>query len=129
MSAPLLRKELREQRPVLFFGLFLVALDLVSLGLSEAPDLRPLAVTLAPALHESWRVTLFLLAFALATGLLRREEDEGTLEFLDALPVTRTRLFLVKVAVAVPVLMAYPVCTAVLQAVQQLASRTSLAGV
>ena len=45
MRLPLLRKELREQRPFLLLGLFLVALECVSLVLLHSPDLRPLATT------------------------------------------------------------------------------------
>ncbi|HET9452000.1 MAG TPA: hypothetical protein VFO83_14010, partial [Aggregicoccus sp.] len=51
---------------------------------------------------------------------------EGTLEFLDALPVTRARLFAVKLAVALPVVLVYPVGADVLQFLLHAASRTSL---
>jgi ABC-type transport system involved in multi-copper enzyme maturation permease subunit len=123
---PLLHKELREQRPFLFLGLFFVAMDVLDLLLLRSPDLLPLALTVRGEGDEGTRVMLLLLSFALSAGLLTRERDEGTLEFLDALPVTRSRLFWAKVAVALPVLMVYPVGVALLQGLQQAASRTSL---
>jgi ABC-type transport system involved in multi-copper enzyme maturation permease subunit len=51
----------------------------------------------------------FVLVFALASGLLVREFDEDTMEFLDSLPVSRSRLFFVKVSVALSVLMLFVV--------------------
>jgi hypothetical protein len=49
-----------------------------------------------------------VLAMALALTLLPRERDEGTLEFLDALPCTRGRVFAAKALAGVLILGLYP---------------------
>src|SRR5207245_3266931 len=54
------------------------------------------------------------------------EDDEGTLGFLDGLPITRARVFLTKFTVAIGVLLIYPVGRLLLLVIQHLVSRDSL---
>jgi ABC-type transport system involved in multi-copper enzyme maturation permease subunit len=124
VNAPLWRKELREQRFFAFFGLVLVALDFVDVALSQ-PDANALGHTFA---RISDGLTWFgsLAAFAIGTGLLAREVDENTLGFLDGLPVSRARIFSVKLGTALAVLMVYPLAHLGLQAGLHLLSRGSL---
>ena len=50
----------------------------------------------------------WLIAFAIGTGLGPREGEEGTLAFLDGLPLGRSRVFLVKHAVTCALLLLGP---------------------
>jgi hypothetical protein len=124
VSAALVKKELRDQRPFLALGLVLCCFDLAE-TLLDFPD----TTTLGHSFHELTDFSsqlLLVLAFAVGTGLLVREQDEGTLRFLDGLPVTRLRLFATKLAVAVGVLLVYPAARTALAAVLHLLSRSSL---
>ena len=94
MMGTLLRKELRSLRPFLGLVLFVEALSAVDELTTRQPDLRPLAVTIGEdiASASESRYLMFILSLALAAGLLVREHDEGTLEFLDSLPLSRSRV-------------------------------------
>jgi ABC-type transport system involved in multi-copper enzyme maturation permease subunit len=124
VTKSLLRKELRSIAP--FFGLvlFFNALSWIFILLTEFPDQFPLSKILKP--EEGGEIVPFALAFALASGLLVRERDEGTLAFLDALPVSRVRMFWVKVGLALSVLTLLPLSDFILKAAIHALSRTSL---
>ena len=94
---PLLHKELRALLP--FAGMFLVlgSLNVLSSLFSEFLDMKSLARLVNHAVKNGDPdVPAFVAAFALGLGLLVRERDEGTLEFLDALPCSRARIFSAK---------------------------------
>jgi hypothetical protein len=55
-----------------------------------------------------------LLSFAMGSGLLARELEDGTLAFLDGLPVRRSEVFLSKLAVAGACLFGYAMATPLL---------------
>lgn len=120
----LLRKELRELRPFLLLGVFLLALDLVE-WFTEQLDMQPLAVNIGET-SQALAVLMFFIAFAAGTGLLVREMDDRTLAFLDGLPVSRARVFGAKILVAAMVLLVYPVGHLLMLVVQHLISRESL---
>lgn len=124
---PLLAKELRSAWPFLALVFFFAALNWVFVLLAEYPDQQPLSKLLGDDNRTNTQVVTFLMAFALAAGLLVREQDEGTLGFLDALPVSRTRVFLAKVLVALGVLWFLPLCDFAFNATFHALSRTSLA--
>ena len=126
VNRPLLRKELRDQHPFVLIGLALIALDLFE-AFTRQIDRQPLGDHF-PGLAGPATAFQVLVGFAVGTGLLTREDDEGTLGFLDGLPVTRARLFIVKVFVALGVLLIYPAAHLLLLAVQQIVSRDSLNG-
>lgn len=117
-------KELRSLRPFLGLVLFFILLSAANLGLSEFPDQYPLSKILEPS--EGDQVITFVVAFALAAGLLVRERDEGTLAFLDALPVSRAKIFTCKVVLALAVLWLMPLSDFILKAAVHAWSRTSL---
>jgi hypothetical protein len=123
VSWALIRKELRDQRAFAFFGVALLIYDLVDMVLGQfdlfrlGKEVRQLSV---------FAVFQLLLSFAMGTGLVIREIDDGTLSFLEGLPVTRSRLFFTKLATAVLVLLIYPCSSFILMAAQHLASRQSL---
>lgn len=121
----LLRKELRALRPFLALVLLFVVLDLAFFLFSEMPDQYSLARLFGPD-HEGDQQLNFILAFALTAGLLVREKDEGTLSFLEALPVTRRRIFFSKFFLAFLVIGILPVVDGFLHASVYLWSRTSL---
>ncbi|HTQ36849.1 MAG TPA: hypothetical protein VMH77_07420 [Steroidobacteraceae bacterium] len=118
----LLRKEFRELRPFLWFGIFLLLLDLVDWF---RLDMKPLAVSIGDT-DRGLAMLLFLMAFAAGTGLVVREMDDRTLAFLDGLPVSRARVFTVKILVAASVLLLYPAGYMLMLVAQHLISRQSL---
>lgn len=125
MNAALLKKELRDQRPFLALGIVLSCFD-VAETLLDFPDMLTLGRSF-PQLTDFASQLLLVLAFAVGTGLLVREQDDGTLRFLDGLPVTRLELFVTKLCVAVGVLLVYPAVRTAEAAVLHLISRHSLA--
>src|SRR5687768_2524166 len=98
MTGALIRKELGELRP---WAILSIVLGLSELGaqLFEQVDMQSTQVTIALLSAMNARV-YWLIAFAIGTGLGTREAEDGTLAFLDGLPVSRTRVFWVKQAVA-----------------------------
>jgi ABC-type transport system involved in multi-copper enzyme maturation permease subunit len=124
MSHPLLRKELRSLAPFLGLVLFFNLLSWAEPLVTKFPDQYPLAKLLSH--DEGDQVLLFLVAFALASSLLVRERDDGTLAFLDALPISRTRIFFTKTALALGVLWLVPLSDLVQKATLYYWSRNSL---
>ena len=120
----LLRKELRALFP--FLGLVLVIYGLwwAELLLNDFPD--QIATSKMLEYSEGGEVVLFLLVFSLATGLLVREHDEGTLSFLDGLPLTRGQVFASKLAAGLGILSLMPICDLVTNCAIWLCSHTSL---
>lgn len=124
MTGPLVRKELRELRPWIVLGLVFTALDVVD-DLFDRPVLRALGDSFS-SLSDASVGFLWVLAFAIGTTLGTREQDDGTLAFLDGLPVTRHRVFLVKWLVAAAALFTWPVLRGGLAIASHLAARGSL---
>jgi hypothetical protein len=120
----LIWKELRSLKPFLALVFFFIALSAVNVALTEYPDQYPLSKILEA--NEGDEVITFIVAFALASGLLVREREEGTLAFLDALPVSRTQIFVCKVLLALAVLWLMPLSDLLIKAAVHAWSRTSL---
>lgn len=100
------RKELRGLRPFVALAIAFSAFELLELCFSQV-DQKPLVVTFWKG-RDAAGIFLALLAFAVGTGLATRERDEGTLAFLDGLPLARSRVFFTKVLVALAVVLLYP---------------------
>lgn len=122
----LCRKEFRSIRPFLFLVVGFGLLDPLFVLLSHYPDQADLGGWLDREAQWEAHLMMFFFGIALAAGLLVREHDEGTLAFLDALPLSRTRIFVAKVVVALSVLSVFPVLNVVSAAVFHGLSRTSL---
>lgn len=107
MIGALVRKELRELLP---WGVLMGALAIseIAVLLVEQIDMLPLGSTF-PSLNNAETILYWFAAFAIGTGLVTRERDDGTLGFLDGLPVSRTRVFLVKCAVMLALVLVAPV--------------------
>jgi len=120
----LIRKELRSLAPFAGLLLFFQFLSLAEILVTEFPDQYPFSKLVNESASDQW--FLFVVAFGLASGLLVRERDEGTLSFLDGLPVSRARVFFGKFAVALAVLWLAPLSDFVLSAALFTWSRTSL---
>ena len=94
---PLLAKELRALRPFGVLFIVLGSLNVLSAMFSDFLDMKSLAHLVNASVRDADAdVPAFLAVFALGVGLLVRERDEGTLEFLDALPCGRRDIFLAK---------------------------------
>jgi hypothetical protein len=124
MIRSLLRKELRSLAPFLGLVLFLIALNWADEFVTKYPDQHALSKLMEHDRAE--HVMLFAFAFALAAGLLVRERDEGTLSFLDALPVSRAQVFACKALPALAVLWLIPLSDLVLKVLLHHWSKTSL---
>ncbi|HEX7235905.1 MAG TPA: ABC transporter permease, partial [Gammaproteobacteria bacterium] len=126
MNAALFRKELRDLLP---WGVLSLAFGLGNVVqlLLEQVDSTPLGQTFF-LLNRENVVLYWLIAFAIGTGLAIREHDDRTLAFLDGLPVSRSRVFLVKCAVMAALVMVGPLLEIVAMAALHLLSRASLDG-
>jgi hypothetical protein len=126
MTAGLVRKELRELRPILVVAAFLLFLDCLEWLIQRSSSSRGAVATELSDFGPSLAAMLFVLAFAVGTGLLVREIDDRTLAFLDGLPIGRGRVFGTKVATAAGVLLLYPVGHVLMLMGQHLLERQSL---
>jgi hypothetical protein len=128
MIRPLVAKEVRDQRPFLWLALFFIALEVLSTLWTEPLGLLPYAESFELRFKPDGDLSLltFVLAFALGCGLLVREQDDRTLEFLDALPTSRWTLFWVKLLVALATVLVYPLGTTLWVIGLHALSRTSL---
>ncbi|MCY1080327.1 ABC transporter permease [Archangium lansingense] len=127
MIRPLVAKEVRDQRPFLWLALFFVALDVLSDLWTEPLGFAPYADTFERFEPDGdLSLMTFVLTFALGCGLLVREQDDRTLEFLDALPTSRWTLFWVKLLVALATVLVFPLGTTLWMIFHQVVSRTSL---
>jgi ABC-type transport system involved in multi-copper enzyme maturation permease subunit len=95
----LLRKEWLALRPFAFLLLALFLFGVVYSLSSEYIDRYSMWHQFVPD-TESVLIMVFVLSIVVALGLLVREKDEGTLLFLDALPVSRASVYLAKWVVA-----------------------------
>ena len=122
------RKEFRSAGPFLGLVIALFCLDAIVLCWTSLPNALPLAETYRDYVASGAEATLtyFVLVFAMASGLLVREYDEGTMEFLDALPVSRSRVFVVKVTIAILILVLLVVLDLFLGVALHALSRNSL---
>ena len=120
----LLWKEARSLVPFMALVLFFSLLSWVELFFVKFPDQYPLHELIRD--NDTGAVMSFVIAFALASGLLMRERDDRTLDFLDALPVSRVQIFLAKFALALGALWLMPLSDLVFRIVVYYWSRTSL---
>lgn len=129
MIRELVRREARAQLPFFFFLVALEALNLWFGLLAKQPDLesaREILAAVTPSGAALDTILTFVLCFGLGSGLLVRELDDRTIEFLDGLPVSRSAIFAVKVLVGAGLVAVFPLCDAALAAVQTVLARTSL---
>jgi hypothetical protein len=126
MKRVLLAKEWTGMRPFVWLLVVLLLLDLIELGAADLQDLHRTHTLLGATSWIEDAVLSLLLAFAMGSGLLAREVEDGTLAFLDGLPVRRLDVFLAKLAVAWSCLFAYAVATPVLGGLLHLLLRHSI---
>ena len=124
MRRALLLKELRSLRPFLYIILALLLLDTVDALLSPL-GARTFMERLA-SLSDELAMLQIVLGFALGSTLLTREIDDGTLNFLDGLPMTRRAIFAAKIAAAMLVLSLLPAGLLLLNGALHAATRGSL---
>jgi hypothetical protein len=107
MNGALLRKELRDLLPWGGLAVALAVAELAFLLIGQI-DMLPLGATFV-MLNEGSVIFYWFVAFAIGTGLAVREQDDGTLSFLDGLPVSRTHVFLVKCAAMLALVLLAPI--------------------
>ena len=124
MKGALFNKEMRSLRPFLFVVLAMVLLDIIDAFLTpfEAQSFPDRLATLSSELS----ILQILLGFVLGSSLLVREIDDGTLNFLDGLPLTRSAIFVAKMQAAMLVLIILPLGELLLNVALHLATRESL---
>lgn len=105
--ATLLKKELRALRPYAVLAGVLMLISVLDDVFTKS-SLRALSATFSSVAAMPLPLIYGLIALALGTGISVKERDEGTLAFLDALPVTRTQVFFTKLLAALLVLIAFP---------------------
>ncbi len=101
----LILKEVRGLKPWVGLAVLLSLFGLVLTLGTEFPDEQ----TFDPSKFlgeevEAAIITMLLITVLTGAGLLVNEEENGTLLFLDGLPLSRTRIFLAKIAAAIIVL-------------------------
>lgn len=114
MKRVLIAKEWAGMRPFAWLLVVLVLLDLLELATG---DLYAWHRSFTLFAGTRWTESAFLsllLSFAMGSGLLARELEDGTLAFLDGLPVRRSEVFLSKLMVAGACLFVYAAATPVL---------------
>jgi ABC-type transport system involved in multi-copper enzyme maturation permease subunit len=124
MKRALLFKELRCLRPFLFLAMALLLVDIIEkllLPLEAQSFSRSLSDLPAELIFSQ-----IALGFALGSGLLAREIDDGTLNFLDGLPLTRGAVFTAKIKAAMLVLGVYPLGLILFHVLLHLLARESL---
>ena len=127
MMRALLAKELRALRPLACCIAGMLVLTLLYTFATELPDAKPLD-------PQKWLrddrmgafVTLALFGLMIGAGSLIQESEEGTLRFLDGLPLSRTRLFAAKVLAAFAVIALVPVLGLSTDSILGWISRSSL---
>ena len=124
MNAVLFRKELRELRPWGFLSIAVGLGDLIA-SLATQVDMRPLGETRF-VLQDGGAFVFWFMAFAIGTGLTTREQDDGTLAFLDGLPVSRTHVFYTKCIVMFALVLLAPLARFLTIIALHLLSRGSL---
>lgn len=97
-TCALLLKELSGIRSLIVLGVVLLFVSFASTAATGFLDETGIGELLEDAPFTA--VVLAVLAAITAGGLLVRERESGTLDLLDALPVTRSRVFWVKWCVA-----------------------------
>ncbi len=97
--AMLFAKELRGLRPYFLLVAVLFALSIGSELVGNFPDAMPLKPLVWLDEPRFGAVMVLVVVSVMTTaGLLVNEAEQGTLTFLDGLPVSRSRVFLAKVA-------------------------------
>lgn len=124
MNAALLRKELRDLMPWGILGVALGVSHIVEQALTQV-DLAPLGRTFY-LLNDFHVVAYWFIAFAIGSGLAVREHDDRTLGFLDGLPVSRSRVFAVKLCVMALFVLVGPLIELATNATMHLLSRGAL---
>ncbi len=102
----LYRKELRALWPMLALCTFVISGDFVFRPFTERLDENAFTDVALIAPGDGMMLGFFvaILAFMMAYASFPREHDEGTIEFLYALPITRRGIFLAKTAAGVTML-------------------------
>jgi hypothetical protein len=124
MNRTLVRKELRELLPYCVLSLVMGFAGITG-ELAKQVDMRPLQVTF-DQLEGTGPFVFWILGFAIGTGLTTREQEDGTLAFLDGLPVGRSTIFFTKCAVMIAIVLLAPVVNALSIVAMHLLSRGSL---
>lgn len=111
MKRVLLAKEWAGMRPFAWLLVVLVLLDLLELVAGDLETWHRKFTLFTGSRWTESAVMSLLLSFAMGSGLLARELEDGTLAFLDGLPVRRSEVFLAKLTVAGACLFSYAMAT------------------
>jgi hypothetical protein len=107
-------KEWAGMRPFAWLLVVLFLLDLLELAAGDLQTWHRSFTLFSGSRWTESTVMSLLLSFAMGSGLLTRELEDGTLAFLDGLPVRRSEVFLSKLMVAGVCLFAYAMASPLL---------------
>jgi len=129
MNRALLGKELQYLKPFAAGILALFLIGQIFTFSTESPDMQRYNPTewLEKSRGGSIAV-LVLFCIITGAGVLMQEREQGTLVFLDGLPLSRTRVFLMKVVAAILVILLIPLVDIGSDVVCDRLSRTSVDG-
>ncbi len=125
----LIQKELRAQLPFMWLVLFITVAPYVAGALTKSFGLETFDKVYGEGLVNlgfEYTVISFLICLGCSYGLLVREIDDRTIEFLDALPVSRTQLFVAKWMAVMAVLSLFPIVDSIVMILIRRLSATSL---
>lgn len=125
----LLRKEFVAQWPFVILVIFIVATSYLSAGLTDSLTHRSIESLYGEGLvylEFDLLILLSILALAVSYGLLVRDLDDRTIEFLDALPVSRRQIFFAKYIAGLAVLWLMPLLDSICMIGLRVISTTSL---
>ena len=125
----LLSKELRRVLPFMLLQAIIFLSGTITSLLFRFPDqldMDSVVGYVRASSTDDYTLMAFLVTMALAAGLIVGEKDRGTLEFLDSLPTTRSRVFLAKMIAGWTVLALAPVLEVTAGIAMRALSRSSL---
>jgi ABC-type transport system involved in multi-copper enzyme maturation permease subunit len=100
MMRVLIAKELRGLRPVAICIVGFIVFGNLFMLASEMPDKQLLDPAKWSGNSGPMVMVLAIFGMMIGSGVLIKESDQGTLGFIDGLPLSRTRFFIAKVIAA-----------------------------
>ncbi len=125
----IIKKELTSLKPFIILMISLSLLTFIYNFATEAQNMskiNSLVNNFSGDNYLNYLILYLIFAFSLTSGLLIREYDEKTIEFLSAMPVSLSKVFLVKFILSVLLISIIPATDFLYGIITHLLSRNSL---